>query len=120
MASSLDLSNPTPAGVRPSQFVPGNVAAPPKKVSERMRAATIAPVLDIQFFILAAPAVFAHDEQVASRPILDAGFMHLQPILEPLELKVADIQRRVCAEIQFADFRSEERRVGKECRSRWS
>ena len=52
-------------------------------------------------FALAAPAVFAHDKQIASRPVLDAALMAFEPILEPAELEVAQVQRGVGAEVQF-------------------
>ena len=41
-------------------------------------------------------------------------------LIHGLRLAEIEVDRKILAELAVNDFRSEERRVGKECRSRWS
>ncbi|OQB37585.1 MAG: hypothetical protein BWY09_01569 [Candidatus Hydrogenedentes bacterium ADurb.Bin179] len=51
-------------------------------------------------FILAAPAVFPHDEQLVGGPVLHTRFFALQPVLEPLELQFTNIPLCLGSEIE--------------------
>src|SRR3989454_9472620 len=54
-----------------------------------------------------------HHAQLAQRLAGSEGRNHLQPMLEL-------VHHFICADMRHQATRSEERRVGKECRSRWS
>src|SRR3989449_4877017 len=81
--------------------------------TERIRLGTTVLVLPHRHPLLAAKMLATLDHLAPGRVILGAGVGWMR---EEIELFGVDYARRGA----WSDERSEERRVGKECRSRWS